>query len=83
MGTGFRRLKKVLSVGMMLVRQHQQRPVRSSVGQRATVRFSGSDDDRRELLKGLIGSGARVVSFEAKTQTLEDTFMRITRGEMQ
>ena len=41
------------------------------------------DSDRHELLKGLIESGAQVISFETKTQTLEDTFMRITRGEIQ
>ena len=52
-------------------------------GQRATVLFSGEDNDRHALLKGLIESGAQVISFETKTQTLEDTFMRITRGEIQ
>jgi len=52
-------------------------------GPRATVLFSGEDNDRHELLKGLIESGAQVISFETKTQTLEDTFMRITRGEIQ
>jgi len=55
----------------------------SVAGQRATVSFSGDDDAQHELLKALVNSGVRVVSFEAKTQTLEDTFMRITRGELQ
>jgi len=75
-------LEEVEELERWLVQQPYVEQV-SIAGQRATVRFSGSDDDRHELLKGLIGSGARVVSFEAKTQTLEDTFMRITRGEMQ
>ena len=55
----------------------------SLAGRRAIVSFSGDDDARHELLKSLVNSGVRVVSFEAKVQTLEDTFMRITRGELQ
>ena len=55
----------------------------SIAGGRTIVSFSGDDDAQHELLKALVNSGARVVSFEAKTQTLEDTFMRITRGELQ
>ena len=55
----------------------------SIAGGQAIVSFSGDDDAQHELLKALVNSGARVVSFEAKTQTLEDTFMRITRGELQ
>lgn len=55
----------------------------SIAGQRATVSFSGDDDAQHELLKALVNSGVRVISFEAKTQTLEDAFMRITRGELQ
>tara|TARA_B100000029_G_scaffold350200_1_gene342610 strand:- start:31 stop:1053 length:1023 start_codon:yes stop_codon:yes gene_type:complete len=52
-------------------------------GQRATVAFSGDDNAQHELLRRLIEANVRVVSFDAKIQTLEDTFMRITRGEMQ
>ena len=55
----------------------------SIAGGRTIVSFSGDDDAQHELLKALVNSGARGVSFEAKTQTLEDTFMRITRGELQ
>ena len=40
-------------------------------------------DAPHELLKALVNLDVRVASFEAKTQTLEDTFMRITQGKLQ
>ncbi|MBO13609.1 MAG: multidrug ABC transporter ATP-binding protein [Planctomycetaceae bacterium] len=55
----------------------------SVAGQRATVSFSGDDVAQHDLLKALVNLDVRVVRFEAKTQTLEDTFMRITQGKLQ
>ncbi|MDP7276182.1 MAG: DUF4162 domain-containing protein, partial [Planctomycetaceae bacterium] len=52
-------------------------------GQRLTITFTGDDDARHGLLKAIVLADFRVVSFETKTQSLEDTFMRITRGELQ
>ena len=52
-------------------------------GQRLTIAFTGDDDARHGLLKAIVMADFRVVSFETKIQSLEDTFMRITRGELQ
>ena len=63
-----------------------QRPFVEGValaGRMATVQFSGDPDAQHGLLKALIEAEFAVVSFETRSQTLEDTFMRITKGEIQ
>jgi ABC-2 type transport system ATP-binding protein len=50
---------------------------------RATFDYSGDDDEQQQLLQRLIAAGLPIVEFYAKTQSLEDAFMTITKGVTQ
>lgn len=49
------------------------------------IRFShqGQESDEADLLRDLIHAGLRVVEFGSHTISLEDVFLRVTRGEVQ
>lgn len=47
---------------------------------RATFDFSGDDAEQQQLLQRLLATGTPIVEFYAKTQSLEDAFMTITKG---
>lgn len=49
----------------------------------ATFEFEGEDDLQLDLLRQLLAAGFRVVELHARTQSLEDAFMNITRGVVQ
>ncbi len=44
------------------------------------VRFSGDGEEQQKLLRSLIFAGIPVLSFAETTNSLEDLFMRITKG---
>ena len=45
-----------------------------------SLEFTGEDLDRHKMLKGMIAEEFSVVEFHAKSESLEDAFMAITRG---
>jgi len=55
----------------------------SVAGNTVSFQFDGDDPARARLLKHLIDSGAEIVEFQGKTESLEDAFMAITEGIMQ
>ena len=55
----------------------------SRVGAVVSFEFDGDDAARQQLLKRMIQHGAEIVEFHAKTESLEDAFMAITKGIMQ
>jgi ABC-2 type transport system ATP-binding protein len=50
-----------------------------------TLVFSHTGDDQREadLLAAMIGAGFRVAAFDGHRQSLEDVFLKVTRGAVQ
>lgn len=55
----------------------------SQSGLVAAMEFDGHEADRSQLLKNLLAAGYEVVEFHARTESLEDAFMAITKGIMQ
>ncbi len=55
----------------------------SRSGAVAALEFSGNETDRVQLLKNLIAADFDPVEFHARTESLEDAFMTITKGIMQ
>lgn len=45
-----------------------------------SLEFSGQDIDRHKMLEGMMNEQFTVVEFHAKSESLEDAFMAITRG---
>ena len=52
----------------------------SLTGNIVSFEFTGDDMGRYHLVKGMIEQGFEVVEFHAKTESLEEAFMSITRG---
>jgi ABC-type multidrug transport system ATPase subunit len=46
------------------------------------VEVKGNEEAAAELLAALVRGNARVVSFHARRATLEDIFMKLTKGEL-
>jgi len=46
------------------------------------VEIEGGEEDAAELLAALVRGNARVVSFHTRRATLEDIFMKLTKGEL-
>jgi ABC-2 type transport system ATP-binding protein len=77
---------QVLGDGAGLERWLQQRPAVQNIavdGERVRFTHEGGRDEQAEFLKQMVLAGFRIAEFAAHQQSLEDVFMRVTRGAVQ
>lgn len=80
-------LVKVLGETSELERWLNEQPFVRAVApagpQQLSFAFAGNEEESSRLLKVMIERGYPVIAYQTKTESLEDTFMAITKGIMQ
>ena len=74
------RLGDRLQKGLSIVRSNPDVRDVQVDGNQLTIEFAEGVDSQSELLATLIGNQVEVHSFAEKEPTLEDVFMRVTKG---
>jgi len=72
-------LDRVAEAGRIIARHGQTRHL-DTVNHRMTVQFAGDDSQLAGLLAGLVSAGIQVLRFNEETPSLQDVFMRVTKG---
>lgn len=76
-------LRNIEKLEKLLVQEPFVVSVTPAGGQTLSLQYEGDDEARSKLLTRLVSQGVEIVDFQAKTESLEDAFMAITRGIMQ